>query len=173
MTEEAAVSLGDLFEGVQDVRDSGRPTDYPRPYRGRTPKEEAEARLLLSSVWLTIRSLVPTDEEVRDGTWVRDRHHWGPYTGTRPPLLYVNDDEHERGSLGRWDGNAIMLDRAWWNLAPKSRLELVVHEALHAVGFVHSSRGTGRRYGRVVSRAKRALRSAPRGLEVGEEGARL
>ncbi len=125
---------------------------------------EADARRLLTLVWPSVRQMVPTAEERKNGLW--SMGPFGPYVGVRPPPLYLNTGEadlHEDlfgGHLARWDGHAIMYDEACWVKLPNQRLGTMLHEALHAVGFVHTRRGTGRAFQRVISRAKRALPEA-------------
>ncbi|MCI4317317.1 MAG: hypothetical protein L3J96_02155 [Thermoplasmata archaeon] len=175
--------LEDLFTGQaldrhrQRVRFRRRMRGKSAPARG---PAEAQARSVLALVWPTVRRTKPTAAERRSGTWEMGAYA-GPYIGGRPPPLYINQGEADHGSelgpvphLARWDRYSIVYDEACWRMLPHRRVDTIVHEALHAVGFVHGRRGTGRAYQRVVSRTKRAIPSGTlreaRLLAAGEEG---
>ncbi len=160
------------MSGLSDLFGEMSASDYiqhrPRPRRrlGNTGEPssagEADARRLLALVWPTVRGIGPTSEERRSGTW--EMGTVGPYVGQRPPPLYLNEGEADHGSelgvnapLAWWDNYAIIYDEACWQMLPHRRFETILHEALHAVGFIHGRRGTGRAYQKVVSRAKRSM----------------
>jgi hypothetical protein len=160
LTDQPTESLSKLFSG------GGRAVRHRPGFRhnlGKTsPPEnadEADARRLLALVWPSVRRIKPTPQERRARVW--EMGPFGPYIGVRPPPLYVSKGESDgHDDLARWDGHVIMYDEdAWCELAYK-RLDVIIHECLHAVGFFHGRRGTGRTYRRVISRAKRAMPKA-------------
>lgn len=144
---------------------ANRLKEYRYYWNARPPdsQEEKVAQEALRLVWPAVRATLPTKEEMDLGVWRRNQIH-GPYRGPLPPPVYLNPGEADHGEemgmplhIARADGWAIMYDLDEWKRLPHRRFETLIHEALHIVGFQHSKRGPGRRYRRVVSRAKKSL----------------
>jgi len=116
------------------------------PVDGKVRRSEAEARqltqVLLGQVWITVRDIRPTTQDIEDGIW--DPNPNGLYQELAPPRLYLDECEMDQyQAAGRWDGNAIMLDlRFARNLPVRNLIFLLTHETMHAVGFAHRRRGT-------------------------------
>ena len=141
-----------------------RPRVRRRAWWGKDPppsEDELLARRILAVVWPTVRRATPTPEEISKEVWSMGL--MGPYVGPRPPLLFVNEGEMDDGTdligphSARWDGNAIMYDMMAWRRLPHRRVQNLVHEGLHAVGFVHYKRGTAGAYSKVVRRTMQAI----------------
>lgn len=114
-----------------------------------------EAIVLLASMWPTVRAVAPTAQDVSAGLWEATRARASD--SPDPPGMSVGRRASSGGDAGAtWSQINDLIGYEWWDwdFHPRQRVRTLVHEALHAIGFVHP-KGQLPAYREIVQRVMR------------------